>query len=29
MSWLRDPLLADMRADPRYAELMQRAGLEP
>ena len=29
MSWLRDPLLADMRDDPRYAELMQRAGLEP
>ncbi len=29
MSWLRDPLLAGMRSDPRYAELMQRAGLEP
>ena len=29
LSWLRDPLLPELREDPRYAELMQRAGLEP
>jgi TolB-like protein len=28
-SWLRDPLIADIREDPRYAELMERIGLTP
>jgi len=29
LSWLRDPLLAEMRNDARYAEMMQRVGLQP
>ena len=29
LSWMRDPLIADIQNDPRYAELMLRAGLEP
>ena len=28
-SWLRDPLIADIRDDPRYGALFQRIGLEP
>ena len=29
LSWLRGPLVAGMRDDPRYAELMEKAGLRP
>jgi tetratricopeptide (TPR) repeat protein len=29
VSWLRGPLLAEFRADPRYTELMESLGLEP
>jgi hypothetical protein len=28
-SWLRDPLIAGIQEDPRYAELMERIGLTP
>jgi TolB-like protein len=28
-SWLRDPLIAGIRQDPRYAEFMERIGLAP
>ncbi|NCF72136.1 MAG: hypothetical protein GWP67_01410 [Gammaproteobacteria bacterium] len=29
ISWLRDPLISDIRDDPRYAELFERVGLTP
>lgn len=29
VSWLRDPLIAGIRQDPRYAELLENIGLEP
>jgi len=29
LSWLRDPLLDEFRADPRFSELMDQVGLEP
>lgn len=29
LSWLRDPLISNIRNDPRYNELLARAGLEP
>jgi len=29
VSWLRDPLISDLRDDPRYAELFESIGLEP
>lgn len=29
MSWLRDPLIASIRDDPRYAVLFERVGLSP
>ncbi len=29
LSWLRGPLVAGMRDDPRYSELMEKAGLQP
>lgn len=28
-SWLRDPMIAGIQEDPRYAELMERIGLTP
>jgi len=29
ISWLRDPLIADIRDDPRYEEIFERVGLTP
>ncbi len=29
VSWLRDPLIAGIRTDPRYAEMFERMGLTP
>ena len=29
ISWLRDPLISNIRDDPRYAELFERVGLTP